>query len=117
MKWNELKDKETLNRILEESKEKYVLIFKHSVRCATSSMAINRLERNWDENESKGLKPYYLDLIRYREISNAIESIFGVEHQSPQVLVIKNGRCIYDISHMGINYDEIKKLTGEISVN
>jgi len=117
MKWNELKDRATLEGIIEQSNEKYVLIFKHSIRCSISSVAINRMESSWDEAEMENFKPYYLDLIRYKEISNMIESSFGVRHESPQVLVIKNGNCIHNASHMGINYNDIKKLSGDYSVN
>ncbi len=117
MEWNELKDDASLQNIVEESRENLVLIFKHSIRCSISSMAINRLERSWNKDEVDNIKPYYLDLIQFRKISNEVSSTFSVVHQSPQVLVIKNGECIYDASHMEINYNDIKKLSGEISVN
>ena len=117
MNWNVLKDEETLETIIEESKGQIVLIFKHSNRCSTSAMAIGRFERNWNEEEMKNIKPYFLDIIRFREVSNKVVGLFGIMHQSPQVLVIKNGKCIYNISHMGINYQDIKKLSDEISVN
>lgn len=71
-------------------------------------MALDRLQRSWSEEEMKNLKPYYLDLISYRDISNHIAQEFGVDHQSPQVIVIKNGEAVYDNSHMGINYEELK---------
>ena len=117
MNWNELKDDQMLDKIMSESNEKIVMIFKHSTRCSISAMAINRLERNWKDEEMANVKPYYLDLIRYRSISNEISSKFGVVHQSPQVLLIRNGSCVYEDSHMGINYENIKKLSGELSVN
>ncbi len=55
------------------------------------------------------VKPYFLDLISYRSVSNKIQDAFYVEHQSPQVLVIKNGRCVYNASHIDINYKELKE--------
>lgn len=111
MNWNYIKDTETLNSIKAESDSSAILIFKHSTRCSISSMALSRLERSWDEAHMSGLKPYYLDLISYRNISNQISDEFGVEHQSPQVIVIKSGKAIYDNSHMGINYEELKAFT------
>lgn len=72
-------------------------------------MALDRLERNWKEAEMNGIKPYFLDLITYREISNHIAHEFGVEHESPQVLIIENERSIYDQSHMGIDYQKIRE--------
>jgi bacillithiol system protein YtxJ len=55
-----------------------------------------------------GIKPYFLDLITYREISNRIAHIFDVVHESPQVLIIDNEKAVYDQSHMAIDYQEIK---------
>ena len=53
---------------------------------------------------------YYLDLIENRDISNEIQNTFKVVHASPQVLLIKDENCVYDNSHMDINYDAIKSL-------
>lgn len=110
MEWIELRDVKELEEIRQESHEQPVVIFKHSTSCPISGMAINRLERSWDSEEMGEVKPYYLDLLRNRNISNLIEEVFGVQHQSPQVLVIKNGDVIYDTSHMGISYNEIKEV-------
>lgn len=89
------------------SRHSPILIFKHSTRCGISSMAKNRLERSWNEKDSVRVQPYLLDLIRYRSVSDAVESEFNVMHQSPQVLIITNGQCIYEASHLGINYEDL----------
>jgi bacillithiol system protein YtxJ len=107
MNWNELSDESGLDKIISDSKEQPVLIFKHSTRCSISSMAINRLERAWSSEGQ--IKPYYLDLIKFRNISGLVESKFGVPHQSPQAILIKNGKAIYDNSHMAISYNDIEK--------
>ncbi|GAC1441554.1 MAG: hypothetical protein NVSMB63_09220 [Sediminibacterium sp.] len=67
-------------------------------------MVLSRLER---ADIPETIDFYYLDLITHRNISNRIASDFNVYHESPQVLLIRNGECIYDESHMGINIDEI----------
>lgn len=110
MLWHQLTDLSQLNALVNTSKEQStneltVLIFKHSTRCSISSMALNRLEAKWVANES--VKPYMLDLLNYRDISNEIASVFDVEHASPQVLLIKNGQCFYHNSHNGISYSGI----------
>lgn len=105
--WENLTQPAQLEKILEESKEKPVLIYKHSTRCGISSMAMDRLERSWDE-EGEGFKPYYLDLIAYRNLSNIVAEMFDVYHQSPQVIVIKNGKAVFDQSHMGISFQSLK---------
>jgi bacillithiol system protein YtxJ len=110
MSWKKLDNISQITQIREESKEKPVLIFKHSTRCSISSMAWSRIERSWQNEDSERFSPYFLDLISYRDISNAIAEEFKVEHASPQVIVIKNGEAVYDNSHMGINYQEIISL-------
>lgn len=105
--WIPLTSLSTLDDIDSKSAEKPVLIFKHSTRCAISSMVINNFERSYEEEP--GFDLYYLDLIAYREISNEIEARYGVVHQSPQALLISNGKSVMDESHTGIAFDMIKK--------
>ena len=109
MKWSELSSVDQIDQIRRESIENPILIFKYSSRCSLSRMALDRLERNWQETEMTGIKSYFLDLITYREISNRIAHEFDVEHESPQVLIIENEKSIYDQSHMGIDYQQIRK--------
>lgn len=115
MNWKTLDHSDTINEIKEISGMHPVLIFKHSTRCSISSMALNRLERDWKEDEMQQLSAYFLDLVRHRDVSNAVADTFDVNHQSPQVLIIKDGECIYDTSHMGISYREIRNTAGEVS--
>ncbi|CAN5236056.1 bacillithiol system redox-active protein YtxJ [soil metagenome] len=100
MNWIPLENEEQLSALKEKSHNTPQVIFKHSTRCSISSMAKNRLDKS---TPAQNAEFYYLDLIRYRNISNAIASDFSVYHESPQVLVIKNGKCIYDESHSGID--------------
>jgi bacillithiol system protein YtxJ len=104
MNWIDLNTIQQLADIKELSKTRSQVIFKHSTRCSISSMAKSRLERS--EQPDLG-DFYYLDLIKYRSISNQIAEDFSVEHESPQILLIKNTACVYDESHSGIQMDEI----------
>lgn len=106
MKWKQLISVNQLDEIMERSKETPVLIFKHSTRCSISSMARFRLEDDWDFPETK-LEPYYLDLIAFRNISQAIVDRFSIHHESPQVLLIRNGECTYDASHLDISVSDL----------
>ncbi|MEO6490709.1 MAG: bacillithiol system redox-active protein YtxJ [Ferruginibacter sp.] len=106
MDWVPLTGEEQLDLIKHESSLQPQVIFKHSTRCTISSMAKGRLERS---SIPTNVKFYYLDLIRYRSLSNKIEQEFMVEHESPQILIIKDGNCIYDESHSGITMDEIEE--------
>jgi len=104
MDWISLTSSAQLADIIEKSKYQPQLIFKHSTRCSISSMAKNRLERT---TPPENIDFYYLDLISYRELSTKIAEDFDVFHESPQVILIKNGECSYDESHSGINMDDI----------
>ncbi len=104
MEWIPLTNIEQLATIKVLSAEKPQVIFKHSTRCSISSVAKNRLEK---ADAPLGIDFYYLDLIAYRNVSNAISEQFNVFHESPQVLLIKNGECTYDESHSAIMMDDI----------
>jgi bacillithiol system protein YtxJ len=107
MNWHRLTNTAQLDQLIAESEEQPVLIFKHSTTCSISAMALSRMERNW--SDAAGIKPYYLDLLSYRPISNQIAETFGVQHQSPQVLLIQNGECVYDASHMAISFQTLQQ--------
>ncbi len=102
--WITLNDELSYRLAIQKSYENKILIFKHSTRCSISSMALNRIENN---QEQKIKSCYYLDLIKFRSLSNKIESDFNVKHESPQVLVIESGRCIYHTSHNDISWGRI----------
>ncbi|MES2680959.1 MAG: bacillithiol system redox-active protein YtxJ [Bacteroidota bacterium] len=110
MNWNPLSHLAELNKLDEESALQPVLILKHSSACSISAMALGRLERKWLPGDHQKLKPFFLDLIRYRNISNEIASRYQLRHESPQVLIISNGKCVYSASHMEISYEEIMQL-------
>jgi bacillithiol system protein YtxJ len=115
MNWIELDSEEKLAEAKAASKDKPVMLFKHSTTCSISKTALNRLERNWKEEEVAGTKAYYLDLLSHRNISREIADQFNVEHQSPQVLIIQNEKSVYDTSHFDIDYASIKKEIERIS--
>ncbi len=104
MNWKILSDLSQLDEIETESHERPVVIFKHSIRCSISSMAKSRLER---AQMPDGVDFYYLDLINNRLLSNKVAEVFDVHHESPQVILLRNGECIYDESHNGIDMKEI----------
>ena len=114
MNWQQLtslKELEAIQVLSHNPKLLGVLIFKHSTRCATSSVALDRMERNWKVSDEQ-IPSYYLDLLRHRDISNGIAATYDVVHESPQVLVIKNGECIYSASHNSISSITIVEVLG-----
>ena len=106
--WKSLQSIDDLDMAIEASNETPVLLFKHSTRCSISSSALSRIERNWKDEETS-ITPYFLDLISYRDVSGAIADKLSVPHQSPQMIIIKNGKAVFDSSHMDINFNDVVK--------
>jgi len=103
--WIPLTNLMQLEAIITGSFEKPVAIFKHSTRCSISRFALKQFENQFDANDAVDL--YFLDLIEHREVSNQIASRFGVVHQSPQLVLIKNGQSVYDVSHSDIDAKDL----------
>ncbi|MFT6850298.1 MAG: bacillithiol system protein YtxJ [Sphingobacteriales bacterium] len=104
MNWTPLSS-ENLSQIISGDYPKTAVIFKHSTRCPVSMMAKRHFERGWIHSEEE-ITPFYLDLISFRDLSNEIAEAFSVEHQSPQMLVIKEGKCVFHTSHSDIDADK-----------
>lgn len=104
--WKQLTDISQLETIAAESGIKPAIIFKHSTRCSISRMALKQFENQY--NPDIMVTPYFLDLLAHRDVSNAIAEKFNVMHQSPQLLLIKNGKSIYDASHSDIDAEIIE---------
>ncbi len=97
--WIPLTDSKQLDEIIINSSTKYQAIFKHSTRCGISSGVKRQFERQEDTDE---VDFYYLDLLSYRSISDEIASRFGILHQSPQLVVFKDGGVVAHGSHYDI---------------
>lgn len=106
--WIALSQKEQLDAIAENSKTKTQLIFKHSTRCGISRMVLSQFKKDYQLSENE-VDLYYLDLLNHREISNGIAEKFHVMHQSPQLLVIKDGAVVAHESHGEINTMDLAK--------
>lgn len=108
--WTPLMSLEEVKEIKELSKDSYVGIFKHSTRCPISSTVLSRFERVFPKESP--IKMYYLDLIRFRDVSGAVGQVFNVVHQSPQFIIVKDGKAIAHDSHQSIldmNFNEVIK--------
>ena len=103
--WIELNDLGQLNEISSISAEKPVAIFKHSTRCSISRMALKQFENEFNSSDEVTL--YFLDLISHRDVSNEIASRFSVAHQSPQLILIKDGKAVYNVSHNEIDAEAL----------
>lgn len=105
--WKTLENMEELEGALKRSFEQPIAIFKHSIRCGTSAQVKDQLFSSWDINP-EDVELYYLDLITYRAISNEVSTRLGVMHQSPQMIIVKNGKAVASDSHYQISLANIK---------
>ena len=104
MNWSHLQTEEQLATLNQESFEHPVLVFKHSTRCIISATALSRFERHYPKLAATAqVTPYLLDLLQFRPISARLAQDYDVEHQSPQVLVISQGKVIHTASHFDIS--------------
>lgn len=104
MNWINITTPQQINDI--KAATGYSIIFKHSTRCPISMMAKRKFEL--DEKLFDDTTPlYFLDLIKFRELSKAVAETFNVQHESPQLLLIKDGECILDQSHSSISAEEV----------
>lgn len=101
MNWISISSEEQIKDLL--SSQQVFAVFKHSTRCSISSVVKNRLERDWTSEAPV----YYLDLLSYRNVSDLIAKLSGVVHESPQIIVFKNGQSVYDASHTAIAAHEV----------
>jgi len=106
MKWHHISSANDIEAIIDRSRVIPCLILKHSTRCPISTMAKSRVEMSWDFEEDQ-VEAYYLDLIAYRDVSNLIADEFGVRHESPQALLIEDGKCVKHASHLNIRVAEM----------
>lgn len=110
--WTQLTDEETLDTIAEESHEVTVAILKHSTSCGISRMVLRQFEQEYNIEEGR-IKLYFLDLLNYRSVSNKIASKFNVPHESPQLIIIKNGKVVYDASHSEVSATSLPQFVGK----
>ena len=105
--WRQLIHLDQLNELVGESKNKPILIFKHSTRCGVSRMVLKQFESEYDLDDAA--IPYFLDLLTHRGLSDAVAVRFGVRHQSPQLIVVKDGKAVFHDSHGSIDAGRLEQ--------
>lgn len=103
MNWTSLESAQQIDGI--KHQDGYSVIFKHSTRCSISMMVKKRFELDWNKFP-ENLPLYFLDLIKFRDLSNQVSQDFQVYHESPQLLLIKDGECVLDLSHGQVSVEE-----------
>ena len=106
--WVEVTDKDAIEKIIHRSNRIPQFIFKHSTRCPISSRAYSQISSVTDEI-SADVEINYVDVIAYRDVSQEIADKLGIEHESPQLLLVESNKVIWDVSHYDIEADDIIK--------
>ena len=107
--WIVLNRSEQLDSILRGSNSRLMIIFKHSSRCGISSMILNDFTRNYKLSDDSA-ELYFLDIIKENELSNEVSIRYGVVHESPQLIVIKDEKVIHHASHFRIDAKKLNDL-------
>tara|TARA_R110002049_G_scaffold122342_4_gene277183 strand:+ start:1473 stop:1811 length:339 start_codon:yes stop_codon:yes gene_type:complete len=105
--WELLTSIDQVDYVASNASDDIYVVLKHSTRCSISSMAKNRLEQKWNQKLPVS-KVFFLDLIQYRHVSDYIASMFNIVHESPQLLLFKNGKVIYHASHNAISVSQLE---------
>ncbi|WP_374462782.1 bacillithiol system redox-active protein YtxJ [Chryseobacterium sp.] len=104
--WKKIESEEDLARAIEDSFQKKIAIFKHSTSCFISRTVLKNFEKEV-ENSDQPVNVYYLDLLAHRPVSNKIAAEFEIRHESPQLIVIENGKPVNSASHQDISLSQI----------
>lgn len=106
--WNVLETPDQVSQLLDLSNRLPVVVFKHSVRCGSSSMALWQLKEGWTFGDEE-FDFWYLDVIRRREVSDRIAQEFGVIHHSPQLILVHGRQAKFHTSHHGVRPEVLKQ--------
>ncbi|CAA7390957.1 bacillithiol system redox-active protein YtxJ [Chryseobacterium fistulae] len=104
--WKLLESEDDLQNAIEQSFHRKVVLFKHSTSCFISKMVLKNFERDFEGIEADA-DMYFLDLKAHRSISNKIAEEFEIRHESPQLIVLENGKVINNASHEDISINQI----------
>jgi bacillithiol system protein YtxJ len=109
IQWEPLESVDQLDNIINNSTIKPKVIFKHSTRCGISRMVLNQFEKGYESNEDE-VTYYFLDLLNYREVSNAVAEKLNVVHQSPQLIILYDKEILHIESHQGIDIKKVQEI-------
>lgn len=104
--WKKIESEEDLAKAIEDSFQNKIAIFKHSTSCFISRTVLKNFEKEV-ENSDRPVNVYYLDLLAHRSVSNKIAADFEIRHESPQLIVIENGKPVNNASHQNISLSQI----------
>lgn len=105
IEWEYAKTTSSINAMI--SSNETVLFFKHSYKCGLSAMILKDFESEWDVSKKK-CRIVFIDVLKNREISNYLSDITGIRHHSPQAIVTRKSKILYQATHGKIKVGAIK---------
>jgi bacillithiol system protein YtxJ len=97
-----------LERVLAESRQRPLLLFKHSYSCGVSAEALDELLSHLADARP-GARYAMVTVQTHRDVSNAIARKLGVRHETPQALLVRDGEVVWSASHFRVNATELEK--------
>lgn len=104
MALKELLEIDDLQEVYAVSEERPVLLFKQSTTCPISASAFHAYQQFLEQTDEDA---YFVKVRETRPVSNQIEADLGVQHQSPQIFIVKNKQAIWNASHHDITVNSI----------
>lgn len=112
MRWESISDTESLQTIIANSEVKPQLLFKHSSRCFISTIVRSKFD---DANDPELIDYLHIDVLSSRSLSSLIAKHFGIQHESPQAILVFKGDCVLDESHQSIDPAEFIEVAHEVT--
>ena len=111
---NNLTDLAELDEALDGSRQRPVWIFKHSLICPISTGAWNEYRRFVEEADSRAVDFALIEIQKARPVSTALAERTGVRHESPQAILVSDGRPLWHASHSSITARSLADATERI---
>ena len=97
-----------LERMLAESRTRPLLLFKHSYTCGVSAEALDEVYAHIEE-QARGVRYAMVTVQTHRDVSNAIAERLGIRHETPQAILVRNGRAVWNASHFRVTASEVDR--------
>jgi bacillithiol system protein YtxJ len=106
-KYHEIVSTESLAKAMKSSEDETVVFFKHSVTCGLSDRAFNEFQKYLESSEASLARNYVIVIQKSREASDELARLVEIEHESPQAIVVRNGRAVWNDSHLAIKSEKL----------
>jgi bacillithiol system protein YtxJ len=110
MKLTPLADVQSLDAAIAESRERPVLLFKHSRYCGVSCEALDELQSHIDSRTESDVVYRMITVQTHRPVSDAAVERLGVRHETPQAILLRDGKVVWNASHFRITANQLDQV-------